>query len=124
MLFLKYFVFFFTAFLQHSHTSAKSDTICHNNNIQNQNKKNTQTQFIQQNKKKSIHKSLPWLELCRTNWRLELVLMLVKINERWKNCTFSKINCSLPNKIGKKKYRKNSTPYADTWVSLFHFCYR
>lgn len=49
------------------------------------------------------------------------MLMLVKISEQWKSCIFSKTNCSLPNKIGKKKYRKNSTAFADTWVSLLFF---
>lgn len=69
----------------------------------------------------------------RTNWRLEqalMLIMLVIVSERWKNCMFLKINCSLPNKIEKRSYRKNLTQYGDTWVffhkkfwfyDLFHF---
>lgn len=58
--------------------------------------------------------------LNRINWQSEQLLMLAKMKRPWKNCTFSKINFSLPNKIEKKKYRKNSRPYADTYVYFQH----
>lgn len=57
----------------------------------------------------------------RINWQLERALMLVITNERWKNCTFSKTNCSLRSRIVKKNYRKKLTPYANTWVFLNFF---
>lgn len=90
MLFLKY-VFFGLLFAFTTITSAKSDLIwpttptipyfhCIHTNMKKQHKI-----YTKPNPAEYVH---------RINWQLKWALMLVITNKRWKNCTFSKTNCS------------------------------